>query len=209
MTVTAKKDEWMLFDRFKMSLYEQESAPNYNNADEEKKDSSNDNSGKIRIKTQLTAVNGKTMDSESVFVAAFKHIQNEAKRFLKKKKIKNIKDHEIQWIITVPAIWNDEAKELMKQWTIKAGLVDKDITNQCKIVYEPDCASLSILHHILQTSKPPIYGDNETADDEYKANGANGDEVSAMENGEKYILIDAGGGILLQNLSLFDDKNMT
>ena len=83
----------------------------------------------------------------------------------------------------------------MKQWTIKAGLVDRDISNQCKIVYEPDCASLSILHHIIQNNKPPIYSDNEQEDD-YKQT-QNGDEITAMDSGEKYILVDAGGGIMI------------
>ena len=46
----------------------------------------------------------------------------------------------IQWIITVPAIWNDEAKNKMKEWATKAGLVDDELNNGCKIVYEPDCA---------------------------------------------------------------------
>ena len=195
MTVTAKKDEWMLFDRFKMSLYDQQNIPNYNNKnnhDEKKNDNSN-NGGKISIRSELTAVNGKTMASELVFIAAFKHIQKEAKRFLKKKKIKNIKDNEIQWIITVPAIWNDEAKNLMKQWAIKSGLVDRNINNQCKIVYEPDCASLSILHHIMHKNKQPIYGDNHNNDDN-KLQQQENQQMTGMEVGDKYILVDAGGG---------------
>ncbi len=39
------------------------------------------------------------------------------------------KEEKIQWIVTVPAIWSDEAKEKMKTWIIK-----------CIIVYEPDSA---------------------------------------------------------------------
>ena len=69
-------------------------------------------------------------------------------------------------IITVPAIWNDDAKNKMKEWIIKAGLVNKNIKNQCKIVYEPDCASLAIKY----------------------------DGNIRFEKGDKYILIDAGGG---------------
>ena len=82
-------------------------------------------------------------------------------------KSKNLyKKEEIQWIVTVPAIWNDDAKRKMKEWIIKAGLVDPSIDNQCRIVYEPDCASLCL---------------------QYDGN-------TKFESGEKYILIDAGGG---------------
>eukprot|EP01084_Bolivina_argentea_P092332 166119_1 len=164
MTVAAKKDDWMLFERFKMSLYAE-----YKN-DEEQDSEEDEKKGKlddrVGIRSELTAVNGKTFSSELVFIAAFQHIQKEAKRFLKKKKIRNILDCEIQWIITVPAIWNDSAKDLMRQWTIKSGLVlPEQASTQCKIVYEPDCASLSILRHIGKFSA-----------------------------GDRYILVDAGGG---------------
>ena len=47
-----------------------------------------------------------------------------------------IMDDEIQWILTVPAIWSESAKNKMKDWIIKAGLVDATIKNQCIIVYE-------------------------------------------------------------------------
>ena len=71
-----------------------------------------------------------------------------------------INDDQIQWIVTVPAIWNDEAKHTMKEWAIKAGLVDENIPNQCKIVYEPDCASLAIKYEISREEQK--YQDNTT-----------------------------------------------
>ena len=104
----------------------------------------------INIARELTASNGRKFPSDFVFVAAFKHIQQEAFKFLKKQKIKDITNDEIQWIITVPAIWNDHAKHLMQEWAISAGLVNRNIPNQCKIVYEPDCASLSIQYQMYR-----------------------------------------------------------
>eukprot|EP01084_Bolivina_argentea_P194225 333216_1 len=56
----------------------------------------------------------------------------------------NINDEEIQWIVTVPAIWSEKAKKKMKNWMVEAALIDKQIIDQCVIVYEPDCASLSM-----------------------------------------------------------------
>ena len=129
---------------------------------------------KIDIVAELEATNGVKYSAEAVFIEAFKHLHNETKQWLKKKKIK-INDEEIGWIITVPAIWNDEAKDKMKHWAIKSGLINESIHNQCKIVYEPDCASLSIQYHIKKRNDKKL--------SDYK-----------FEKGDKYILVDAGGG---------------
>ena len=124
----------------------------------------------MKIKNTLTAANGKTVDADVVFVAAFKHLQSLTKKWLKQRKMRGIRDENIQWIITVPAIWNDDAKHKMREWTIKAGLVNSNIQDQCKIVYEPDCASLT-LQQKMKSCAP-------------------------MKKGDKYILVDAGGGTM-------------
>jgi len=73
---------------------------------------------------------------------------------------------DIQWILTIPAIWGDQAKHCMKNWGIQAGLLNKDITNHLRVVLEPECAS-------LQTQF------------EFK---------NEFNDGDRYIIIDAGGG---------------
>eukprot|EP01084_Bolivina_argentea_P079170 143651_1 len=84
--------------------------------------------------------------------------------------VKNIDD--IQWILTVPAIWSDRAKYKMEYWAQKAGLISKKIFNHLRIVYEPDCASISCQYDII--------------------NNANNKSLFGI--GERYVLIDAGGG---------------
>ena len=111
--------------------------------EQSKQNDTDNDENKVEIEDTLMATNGNKVAAENVFIAAFQHLQTEANKFLKKKKIRGINNNEIQWIITVPAIWNDTAKSKMEQWAIKAGLVDENIPNQCKIVYEPDCASLA------------------------------------------------------------------
>ena len=78
----------------------------------------------------------------------------------------------------------------MVQWATSAGLISGEIENQLKIVYEPDCAALSIHYAILQPNKkkkkrrfkklkpliPKIRVD------------------CSLEKGDKYILLDVGGG---------------
>eukprot|EP01084_Bolivina_argentea_P021874 40659_1 len=138
MDVGDQQDKWMLFERFKMALF-----------DDEKKsdDNKEDMKERITIQTHLTAANGISCKADKVFIAAFKYVNKLCQQYLKKNKIKTTNDN-IQWIITVPAIWTDESKNKMKQWAFKAGLVNKDINNHCRIVYEPDCASLAIQYHM-------------------------------------------------------------
>ena len=99
---------------------------------------------KIDISQELIAANGKKCSSEIVFITAFQHLHREAMKHLKKITKQQIDADEIQWIVTVPAIWTNKAKRQMQQWVYKAGLVSEDIINQCLIVPEPNCASLSI-----------------------------------------------------------------
>ena len=105
----------------------------------------------------------------------------------------------------------------MKQWAAKAGLVDKEINNQCKIVYEPDCASLAIQYHMKDASsvqydvarKKKKRKKKKSDDHDEKENheemrngsetftaelGMNYDEFQLVK-GDKYILVDVGGGI--------------
>ena len=134
------------------------------------------------------------MDAEIVFVAAFKFIkdiviQNLKKEFKKSKisvKIDSIKD--IQWIVTIPAIWDDIAKNKMITWIGKAGLTIKEIKDHCLLKYEPDCASLSLQHELTDETKK---------NDDKLCEVENKDDIKDNNNdlnGKKYILIDAGGG---------------
>ncbi len=53
--------------------------------------------------------------------------------------------NEIQWVLTVPAIWSDKSKGMMKKWAEKGGMIgkrDKMIENHLIIVYKVDCASI-------------------------------------------------------------------
>eukprot|EP01083_Nonionella_stella_P164183 542664_1 len=82
--------------------------PTHSKANEDEKTTNN----KVDIKSELIADNGSTYLSELVFIEAFKYIQRESKTFLRKKKIK-VKKGEIQYILTVPAIWSEKAKYMM------------------------------------------------------------------------------------------------
>eukprot|EP00485_Elphidium_margaritaceum_P002287 CAMPEP_0202686228 /NCGR_PEP_ID=MMETSP1385-20130828/2038_1 /ASSEMBLY_ACC=CAM_ASM_000861 /TAXON_ID=933848 /ORGANISM="Elphidium margaritaceum" /LENGTH=702 /DNA_ID=CAMNT_0049340761 /DNA_START=32 /DNA_END=2140 /DNA_ORIENTATION=- len=236
---TQKK--WLLFERFKMALYQdldgalasnptdeedlkQDALPDNHDSDNDASSSKNEHSKKaskarkITIKKELTAMNGTKYPSELVFVEALKYLKSEATKYCRKLKVGKPKDNEIQWILTVPAIWNDYAKNQMREWAIKAALVDPDVADQLKIVFEPDCASLAIQHKIAKAKKKSAaaaVADVDNEDSSNNINGNNGNHSSkslggdsdfgktveeshfaeyTFGKGQKYILIDAGGG---------------
>eukprot|EP01084_Bolivina_argentea_P214465 364078_1 len=137
---TENNQEWKLFERFKMSLYDD---PRWNVIGK------TISAEKVDLRTHIIPANGGTgYASSQVFMAMFQNLKKIAydhmiKNFRKKKRIK-FTEEEVQWILTVPAIWSDYAKSVMKSYAIQAGLVSSHVRNQLKIVYEPDCGSLAI-----------------------------------------------------------------
>ena len=101
----------------------------------------------------MTAVNGTEYPSDRVFIEALKYIKSQVFKFFTKNKLQIDNIDDIQWILTVPAIWSEKAKYKMEQWAAQAGLINKQIPNHLKIVYEPDCASLSIQYEIQKLKK--------------------------------------------------------
>ena len=171
-----KKQNWKFFDKFKMSLFDPCWLIDRN--DDEKMDSnSNSNSNIDRIKNRIQAdlkeivtdKQGNAVKSSVVFIHALKYLKEIALNFIKGKRYLDINDihlDDIQFILTIPSIWSPKAKNLMKNWAIKAGLVNPKISNHLIMVLEPDCVSLQIQHEFRNTFK----------------------------NNDKYIIIDAGGG---------------
>ena len=175
-------------------------------------DIDSDTNKKVSIRSKVKALNGKEMKTETVFVAAFKYLHKELKKgfedefdnlerkFKRKFNIDNI-DHirDIQWIVTVPAIWDDAAKDKMLKWINKAGLTDKNIPNHCILRYEPDCASLSLKHQILNktvyTNDDQLFDGCDDIDNILMDTPGNtpGNNDTILSN-KKYILIDSGGG---------------
>merc|ERR1719447_2245515 len=76
----------------------------------------------------------------------------------KMRTVRGIED--VQWILTVPAIWSDRAKAKMERWAEKAKLIQPKIVNHLRIVYEPDCASISCQYEAADEEKEMNQGNN-------------------------------------------------
>ncbi|XP_060561090.1 heat shock 70 kDa protein 12B-like [Ruditapes philippinarum] len=108
--------EWRLFRRFKMILH--------NNKD-------------LSRSTTVEDINGKSMPAMTIFTMSIKYLKQHFTEALNKQKT-GIVDEDIQYVITVPAIWNDNAKQFMREAAENAG-IDKA---RLKLSFEPEAASI-------------------------------------------------------------------
>ncbi|XP_060602713.1 heat shock 70 kDa protein 12B-like [Ruditapes philippinarum] len=115
--------------------------------------------------TTVEDINGKSMRALTVFTMAIRYLKDHFLEALNKQKT-GIEDKDIQYVITVPALWNDKAKQFMREAAEKAGIAK----TQLKLSFEPEAASVW-----CQTISTDI-------------------KKSLTRSGKQYMVIDLGGG---------------
>ena len=63
----------------------------------------------------IEAANGKSLPAVDVFAMALKFIKDKALEQINKEDISCLPNKRIQWIITIPTIWTDVAKDVMRK----------------------------------------------------------------------------------------------
>ncbi|XP_021913775.1 heat shock 70 kDa protein 12A-like isoform X2 [Zootermopsis nevadensis] len=115
----AKK--WLYFDKFKMALH--------HNQD-------------LSRSTKLQAANGQSVSALTVFAHALHHLKNHALMELSDQMGSNVGVEDVRWVVTVPAIWKQPAKQFMREAAYKAGLCKPDHPEGLLIALEPEAASI-------------------------------------------------------------------
>eukprot|EP01083_Nonionella_stella_P112473 330904_1 len=181
----------------------------------------------------IKAMNDKRCSPDLIFTEVFNRLKVIAMEYIKGYIDNNINSDDIQWIVTVPAIWTENAKDKMKTWATEALLAqryDHKIKDQILIVYEPDCAALAIFeewkpkqpnpmndHEVKQGVSDKTNDNTDTIAPElmfmlgivdgliHNAVTSHGSkqlakvreqESNQFKIGDKYVLIDIGGGTL-------------
>ncbi|XP_052818079.1 heat shock 70 kDa protein 12A-like [Mya arenaria] len=145
-------DGYYFFVRFKMNLYKTE---------------------KLSRETKLKDIRGKEMKAIEVFAKVIKYLAEDLNRRLKEQ-ITCTSTDDVLWVISVPAIWSDAAKQFMREAANMAGIEDKDL----KLALEPESASL---YCNLQSSCKIVKADNTAT-------------LESFPVGHRYIVADLGGG---------------
>ncbi|CAG2217425.1 Heat shock 70 kDa protein 12B [Mytilus edulis] len=116
--------DWRYFSTFKMSLFCDDNAANMG-------------LGKITSRYKIKDVNGYRMSALKVFADTLRFLKNNVIEALELK-ISSIPLQYISWVVTVPAIWTDKAKQFMRLAALEAGIPGTQLT----LAYEPEAAAL-------------------------------------------------------------------
>jgi len=118
----------------------------------------------------LAAINGKRMKAINVFAGAIQYLKQHLIDSINQRNPANkVNVNNIQWVLTVPAIWNDAAKLFMREAATKTGISGDNLV----IALEPECAS--IYCQTIPVDKLPQL-------------------VNMNAIGVKYMVVDIGGG---------------
>ncbi|XP_060554290.1 heat shock 70 kDa protein 12A-like [Ruditapes philippinarum] len=115
----AEDDEhhgWYLFRRFKLTLYE---------------------TTNLKLDTPIEDISGKNMPAFDIFAHSISFLKNHLWKTLQSR-VCGILETDIQYVITVPAIWDPRAKQFMRRAAYKAGIPNEQIS----FALEPEAASL-------------------------------------------------------------------
>ncbi|XP_060588441.1 heat shock 70 kDa protein 12B-like [Ruditapes philippinarum] len=140
--------QWFFFKRFKMMLFKDEGMTRHDTIEDE---------------------TGKTLPAIQVFSLSIESLMKDVLDTLNNQVGTVIGVSDVQWVLTVPAIWNDAAKQFMREAAQKARIPGKNLT----ICLEPEAASVYCRH--LPVSKEVT-------------------SLAKFSSGTKYLVLDAGGG---------------
>lgn len=155
-TLLAEKNEhedFYYFRRFKMELFN------------EIRDS------KLTLKTTIRDINNKRLPAIDVFAHAIGYLQKHLLDHLNNRGMEIIHQHKIHWVLTIPAIWDDPAKQFMREAAKRANIPSENLT----MALEPEAASIYCKHLSLEQ-------------------GQDQKGFSVFQEGSRYLVLDAGGG---------------
>ncbi|XP_029310205.1 heat shock 70 kDa protein 12B isoform X2 [Cottoperca gobio] len=189
---------WLYFDKFKMKIH---------------------STSDLTMETELEAVNGRRVRAIEVFAHALHFFREHALKEVKDQSSSVLEGEDIRWVITVPAVWRQPAKQFMREAAYLAGLVSPECPEQLLIALEPEAASIYCrklrLHQVLDLSLQPMTNgfDQEGSrpfDSSFRqarehlrrsrhsrtflVESGTGELWSELQTGDRYIVADCGGG---------------
>ncbi|XP_069095367.1 heat shock 70 kDa protein 12A isoform X2 [Pleurodeles waltl] len=159
--------QWLYFEKFKMTLH---TSPNLN------------------METDLIAANCKKVKALEIFAYALQFFKEQAMKELSDQTGSDYAASDVRWVITVPAIWKQPAKQFMRHAAYKAGMASPANPEQLIIALEPEGASIYCrklrLHQMIDLS-------SKTAMNGYSPTDP---ATVAFTQCDRYVVVDCGGG---------------
>ncbi|XP_072263087.1 heat shock 70 kDa protein 12B [Pyxicephalus adspersus] len=175
----------------------------------------------LTMKTELEAVNGKKVQALEVFAHALRFFKEHAVKELRDQCLSLNEKEAIRWVITVPAIWKQPAKQFMREAAYLADLVSPENPEQLLIALEPEAASIYCrklrIHQMIDLSSKSFFNGlppdrTRSIDSSFRiareqlrrsrhsrtflVETGMGELWSEMQAGDRYIVADCGGGTM-------------
>ncbi|KAH3704812.1 heat shock 70 kDa protein 12A-like [Dreissena polymorpha] len=123
--------------------------------------------------TLLEDETGKQLEALIVFSLTIKYLIDDLKESLNRQIQKGVDKNDIHWVLTVPAIWDEHAKQFMRTAAREAGIE----IGHLNLALEPEAASIYCRHIKMSRNE-----------------GSSGEDISTFKPGTRYLVCDAGGG---------------
>ncbi|CAM9472302.1 unnamed protein product [Ectocarpus fasciculatus] len=117
-----------------------------------------------------TSTSGDTVPLLGVMKATLRYFKNDALGFLSSLTGRTIHARDVNWVLTVPAVYDDFAKHFMRQAAHEAGMIDKIGSTSLRLCLEPEAACLAVIPR----------GDS--------------NPLTCEAEGKKMMIVDCGGG---------------
>ncbi|XP_055937717.1 heat shock 70 kDa protein 12A-like isoform X2 [Argiope bruennichi] len=182
----AKK--WLYFEKFKMTLHKTEN---------------------LSRDTIIYAANGKGLSALTVFAHALRYFRKHALQELSDQSATCILNDDVRWVVTVPAIWRQPAKQFMRNAAYEAGIASKENPEQLLIALEPEAASIFCRRLRQHQLVPMMSGPQRLSLPNIKENPDSSLPAVIENAGTRYMVVDCGGGTVDITVHEITDENGT
>ncbi|CAF0792093.1 unnamed protein product [Rotaria sp. Silwood1] len=204
---------WLYFEKFKMHLHYIQD---------------------LNTQTLIAASNGRKVPALTIFTYALQYFKEHALRELSDQSGTRFVNEDVRWVITVPAIWKQSAKQFMREAAYQAGIASREFPEQLLIALEPEAASIYIrklrMHQFVpdetptfsrntarrehglfsssfsDQSSPILLDPDKIPTDQTEANLSNQTFELFLDRGTRYIVVDCGGGTVDITVHELDNK---
>ena len=95
------------------------------------------------MQSEVNSIDGRSMPLMKVISETLKYISNCAiKKLSEQIGEKNLHLEKIRWVLTVPALWNEEHKLFMRKAAVKSGIINEENSFNLLLCLEPEGASI-------------------------------------------------------------------
>ena len=148
-------EQGLLFEKFKMFLHDAHAGP-----------------------PQAVALNGRALSLIEVITKSLRYLKDDAMAKINRSQPVPMTAHQIKWVVTVPAIWRDVAKGMMRAAAYEAGMISDAQSDKLLLCLEPEAACMAC----EMQQRPEGNG---------AADGLGG---CVLKNDDKFMVLDCGGG---------------